>query len=292
LHSFEIDPEGAASNLRVELALDLDPGWVEDECGIPSEELSFAVVEEQPFVRRNTLRAKWRIADVPDQHAFDVSADEYGSSPFSVRLVIVLHQDRPTTSVGTATRRHSIVSERDFLVHAPVSRSLFLVENTSFDERGWDRKALWYCEFRDLEGAAEGGPEEVLTVHLNKDLTALQELWRPAARRNPVRRPAAAMIQKLVGTGILVEVVSTVLNHHYAGTSEDDGEPAIQAGSLLSRMRASLEVGLHLEFEEITRMAANQPGLLVRRIQDWTGCGSDFDRDVLAAIDSLAGGGR
>lgn len=276
--------------LRISVRLDLDPKELADQVLIPAKEIDLVLVEEQPHYRAN--RERWRapILELPDEVEIPIERTGYGQRPFHLRAAAVLRVPRKRSRHGIAWRPGSLLAAKDFTFKAPASKSLFEVRIASFSENGWERNALWYCDFGDLDALATDPPEEALKVYLNGDHRALVELWKPAALRSPQRAPSAKIVRAFVFSGILAEIVLTALKAHHDRIGRDGGRigDGIEEDSTLGRIRANFPSLLRRSFEELVEMAKSAPGELHRKLQDMAKAGDGVSEEVWDRIEGLA----
>lgn len=281
----EDDRDPPELSIEVQVKVDLD--LLESETGIGRDRIAVLVVEEQPSFRRNLVHHSWVSCSVPgDPARVRIAPMEYGSRKFRVRVVCVLDTVSTTPGIHEARRKGSILSERDFLFRVPTSPSLFNVENTSFLARGWDPKAAWYCEFTGLESVGSAPPEDVVTVHLNKDLPALQLLWTPSATRRPNLRTTAHMVRSLVGTQILIDVFQAVVSKYCSVTRARERELEAEDGSMLALVRGTVKKTLQVDLEDLVDLYEDDPGEISRRLQAATGVGSSLGQNALGDLDA------
>lgn len=287
--TFVLDPtvDGSPCDVPLELQLDTDPHLIETDCGIERGRSDLAVVLQDHLARTSELRARWPLERVP-RHWRTTLADCCGGR-VKLKVVVALNRSRarPAESRSIAFRQGSILAEKVFSLTVPTSRSLFPVENTSFSQHGWDSNALWYVEWRDLEAAHIQSPESTVTVHVNKDLPAFQELWRPAATRSgSLQRTTANMVRELVAAGIMAEICHAALASlaSLGRAKVADATLLPEPESLTGRLVNLLRGNTSITNDDLTRWATTDPGRFSRRVQGLLESGAKFDIDALNAL--------
>lgn len=276
--TFILDPEAGLAEqdqLTLEVQLDFDVDALLDEVALTAADVDLTVTVEHPYARSAVVVHRWPIASSPRRCAAVLGPQDYSAGELSLRVAAILNRRQKRAAVGRAWRAGALLAERTFSIHLPRTASLFNVENTSFKERQWDPNALWYVRFRDLPAAPEARPEEVVEVHLNKDLEALQFLWSPGAtRRGPAIRVGANMVRQLIASEILAEIAVAVLAD-FRRVRRDDPE-AEPADLSLTKAVINALSELSLPTDGLLDLATEDPGELRRRIQHMMGVGRSF----------------
>lgn len=276
--TFVLDPEtghGEQTRLTLEIQLDFDSDALLAEVALEAADVDLSLTVEHPYARSSVVVQRWPIAEVPRRCPVVIEPEDYSAGELSVRVAAILNRPLKRSERPRAWRAGALLAERTFSIHLPRTASLFNVENTSFAERKWDANALWYVRFRDLPAASESHPEEVVEVHLNKDLEALQFLWSPSAtRRGPAIRVGVNMIRQLIASEILAEIAIAVLAEFRRVRRKDPD--AVPADISLTTAVINALGELSLPMDRLLELAADEPGELRRRIQHMMEVGRSF----------------
>lgn len=276
--------DGAPRDIPLEVLLDPDVQAIEADCGIGRDRVYLSVVVSDVLARVTWEEKRWPLDRVP--RIWKLTLRDCSGGPVRVKIVATLRgsQPRGLSSRSVAFRDGSVLAQKVFSLSIPLSRSLFPVENTSFRDQGWDPNALWFVEWRDLDGAHLVSPEDAVVVHINKDLPALQELWRPAATRsNSLQRTTANMVRELVAAEILTELCCAAFGSFCRARASDatlTAEPESLTGRLLEVMQR--RTGIVKDAPLL--WAKDSPGQISISIQGLMKSGASFDLDALNAL--------
>jgi hypothetical protein len=284
LTSFELPADngsGDSGPLTVEIQLPVILGSLAAACRVPPDSVELLVSIDHPGARTTRIFDRWS-ANVPKEVTITLQPTEYSPAEIIIRVGAVLARTLEPDD-DRAWRIGSALSSRELRIYRPISSSLFKIENTSFIERKWD-PAAWFVEFMNLEAAHEAPPEQVLTVHVNKDLEGLQMLLDPgASRRGPAVRVAAGMVRGLLLTGILADVTLEVLREFGRKRAETpDLEP--DSGSMVEAVLSSLERAMGLPQPDLITLALENPLDFRRRVSGLKEITRAFGRESYEAL--------
>jgi len=270
-------PEGQL----VELSLDLNAASLAAQSGLRLSDLELVLIYSNAESRR--IAPLWRTgaAGHPRKWAGRISTETLSPRRYELTLQLSLIRDREQ-ELGKVWRRGSVVAGRTWVVTNPKSSSLFSVDWTSFSERpGWDRDAMWHVEFMSSDGFDSFSPEEVVQLHINKDLEALRTLFLPSARRSPRLGPITAVLVPMVLAGVTTEIMGRVLRWAYPLVAEGDLDlDDVDEKSLVARvLHAANSMGLHPA--DAIRLATEEPEKLVMLVQGRFKIGRSLDSGAL-----------
>lgn len=286
----EAPEPGEVRPIYLDLRLRLDGNAIAQAALVPIEAVSLCLLLEHTPARTVERLAEWPITGVPPRWEHEVPPLAYSGSELRVRLSAVFTAPTgPHQKPSTAARRPgSILCDKAFAIRAPQSKSIFKVENTSFSLKGWE-PAIYFLDITDPIGAMTDPPEDVLEVHLNKDLPSLQYLWtRAATQHGPATRVAANMIRKTVLASVLADMAIPVLAALCQDSKSEEAVLPPEPGSLAERLLQTLCKLLRLSQGALVTLANDRPGELRRRIQGAVGVARAFDQDALSALREVA----
>lgn len=286
---FTLDEHALSSDVNYEFMLKLSVDQLSKSTLVQPDQIDVAIIFENDDARRHEMLQRWRLVEMPTKAQGVVRFNRYGPRRFRFRLAAFLAQKRASAPTFSANRLGSVLADRRFSI-GPSPESLFKVNWTSFiGQAGWDPNALWRVEVinADLFGAdAEG--DEVLKVHLNKDLPTLHALWESSATRSPRLSPVAALLRPLIASQILCDLCEAVLGH-LARSRENvptDRAASLDTTSLAGRLLSKLRKATHLDDSELIRLAGDAPEELSMRLQGLLGVGKKYDRGMLERLRS------
>ncbi len=273
-------------SLNLDLSISIDPSELESEVNLRQQDVSVLLIVENEEARLNKVRKIWLLADLPREHSTVILPGDLSPKGIGIVLVAVLSTVRDADDSGRAWRPGSILAERRYRIVPPASASLFQVNFTDFESRGWDNRSLWRVDFRALESCDEAPPEDTVEVHLNKNLPLLYALFSATATRNPKLSPSASLVRPLVTAEILHDVCCRTLQHlaKYRGSNEDDYQSpveVVQPGTLADRVLLALEGQAAIPPAEAIRLAAEDPETLKNRIHGMVAVGRAFSQEAL-----------
>lgn len=268
-------------DLEFEVKLALDPARMTEETGIRPKDIQVAVILYNDGAKLHDQLARWPSESVPRTLNGSLKVGTYG--PHEVELALVAFLGRGLEyRQGRAWRLGSSLAERQFRICVPTAASLLRVNWTSFAEKGWPSAALWHLQIRSVEGLLDALPEEVIEIHLNKDLPVLVELFSAAATRNANLSPTAAVLRPLVAAEILYDIVLAVLR----GLAEHDeiSVDDLEQDRLAARVLALLREQANLEAMEAIRRAKEEPESLKGSIHAIVDVGRYYDHRLLERL--------
>jgi hypothetical protein len=265
--------------LHLEFRLRLDIHRFAEGVNLKPEEIEVAMMLYNDASRRHCVMDRWDLSRVPIEVEKDLAGDTYGPQEVVLGLVAYLRRDLKP-SLTHAWRKGSILSERSYKLIVPTAQTLFQVDWTAFEARGWPADALWSIEMMGLEDSYDSSSEDLIKVHLNKDLPALVDLFSAAALRRPASSAAARVLRPVVVAGILADVSVEVLRTlNTLGTKKED----LEERSLAARVMSVLE-GQGLTMPQALSLADEESHLLRRAIQGAVGVGKAYDERMFERL--------
>lgn len=266
--------------LSLEVSLDLDASDLLQAAQLQLDEGEFMVAYSNTAAKRFSVLASWPASRVPKTWQGTVAAEDLNPGRSEVQLLMVLREQRVQRG-AEAWRKGSILAQRSFGLVYPDASTLFTVNWTSFSVQGWPENALWKVEFRVLEGFDDLDPEEVVSVHVNKDLPALVGLLQPAAQRDQKLAPFARALVPLLIAGITCELVTPVLRWLGGLVKEDAAVlEGIAEDSLAGRVLEAVKK-FGLDAEQAIGLAELRPQELSVLLQDYFEVGRALDQKAL-----------
>ncbi len=287
--TFALDEQGLARDLPYELLLRVDARRLRETTEVAAREVDVALVLENDAAKRHEVLKRSSLEELPSRFEGMVPQARSGPRRVRFRLVALLNRERPRSRSGRfAWRVGSVLAERRFSV-GPSPDSLFRVHWTAFAEQGWDPRALWYVHARNIDLlCSDADPEEVIQVHLNKDLPALHALWEASATRNQDLSPVAALLRPLMASETLSGLATVVLRQlgHLQGERDDFDPEQIERSSLGAIVLTGLKKGTRLSTAELIRLATDEPELLKMKIQGAIAVGRNYTQATLERLRS------
>lgn len=264
--TFVVDQVPRDEGQYVEVALELNVAGVADQAQVGLEDLEFVLLYSNAEARR--VSPLWRSKASGHQRKWSgrISPRILSQRRYEVILQLVVRRElrqRP----GRPWRQGSVLAERSWTITSPTASSLFTVDWTSFSEReGWDGDAMWRVEIGSADGFDSGTPEEIVRLHVNKDLEALTALFSRSAGRSHLA-PVTAVLVPVVLSGVTTEILGRVLRWAYPLVAKGDLDPMeIAPDSLAARVFEAADK-LGLSALEAGRIAVEEPGRLAMLVQ-------------------------
>ncbi len=152
---------------------------------------------------------------------------------------------------------------------------------TSFSEKDWPDGAVWHLELDSTEDFDSVSPEDVVMLHVNKDLIALRRLLQGTARRSAKLAPIAAILTPFVLAGVTTELLRRVLQ--WVGSASEAGaldldvvDPESLAGRALEAVRR-----MGLDRSAAISIAGDDEATLAMIIQSHFDVGGALDQSAL-----------
>ena len=281
ISTFNIDGMPGPEGQYVEVSLELNATSVADQARVVLDDLEFVLLCSNAESRRIT--SLWRsIASArPSKQTVYIELSKLSPRRYEVVLQLVLAREL-RRQPGRAWRKGSVLANRSWTIVSPTAASLFAVDWTSFSEsEGWDRDAVWRVEFTGTDGFDSAQPEEIVRLHVNKDLVALRALFTRTARQSPRLGPLTRVLVPVVQSGVTVEILGRVLRWaHPRLLNEELDVIDIQSDSLAGRVFKAAEM-LGLDPVEASRIAVDEPERLSMLVQGHFRIGRSLDGAAL-----------
>ncbi|MBY6151658.1 hypothetical protein KUV47_00405 [Vannielia litorea] len=232
---------------------------IEDEIGIPADELNFHVSIEDVGLKIRRVVLERSLGDNAEPTKIELPLADYEDLSFGQGFEIrcfVSRKKSDVSRVHAAWHKSHILLERTFVAKASVDEALFDINWYDFDHSPEDREGVLYY-VRWKSGEVSSVPDiETFEVAFNNR-------YRDQFKRLENNRQFGHFSIRLIAQDIVSELITTCLKN-----AALDQEPA--EGSLHEKVKALLE-DKEIEFDEWARQARSNDPSALPRLQDDVG---------------------